>query len=153
MKSLAPCIFTIFIFLIGCSELSENSVSQLKSDSSTSNFSEYEHKKENTSVKAACSTESEDNAYSAMSSQERNAEIVKIKSFIDLLEAKIDIFSDDDSRWDILDQCMDKILKLRKAETVAAKQAADEAKQAADEAKQAADAGQKALNAISGTQN
>ena len=48
---------------------------------------------------------------------------------------------------------MDKILKLRKAETVAAKQAADEAKQAADESKQAADAGQKALNAISGTQN
>lgn len=134
MKSHRLYILAISIILIGCSELDESAPSQANSQLSSednisvSNNFNYSQKHEEKPIEGPIIlVEMDDKDFSAMSSQELEAEFARIEKTISRMEVGMDTFSEDDSRWDILDSLGEKQIEISKEKTRRAKEKTREA--------------------------
>ena len=93
--------------LIGCSETGETAFEQPQSAPSV---------QASASAKTPIKSRVNKN-YSGMSIPQLQAETIRVKQELALLEADMDSFDDDDSRWDILEGYNEDIIELSKAKT------------------------------------
>lgn len=93
--------------LIGCSETDETAFEQPQSTPSV---------QASASAKTPIKSRVNKN-YLGMSIPQLEAETIRVKQELALLEADMDGFDDDDSRWDILEGYNEDIIELSKAKT------------------------------------